>query len=128
MTPLDALLLSGALTLYCASLAVLGFGARLWADAAAAAHRARAHGIEADMQRDTIEQARAAAERVMGQPLREGQRLSEEDIRQSLLEQRMAGRENGQTERYEEYTTSGDVTPDELNTHLQGGEFRQPTT
>ena len=125
MRPLDYLVLSGALLIYCAAIVVLGFGARLWADAAAAAHRARAHGIQADAERDSIEHARRAADdaiaRGLGTPT--GRRLSDEDIRESLLAQRTAagmGRDNGAPE----YTTSGDVTPDELNAHMQGGEFR----
>lgn len=97
---------------------VLAHGAAAWADAKAAEHRARAHGIEADMQRDTIEQARDAADRVISSG-----RLppTPDEIREAILRQRAAG--NGVSEAHE-YTTSGDVTPDELNEHMQGGEFR----
>ena len=101
---------------------VLAQGAKAWADASAAEHRARAHGIEADMQRDTIEHARAAADRALGgRPP-----PTPDEIKQAILDQRVAG--NGVSEEYREYTTSGDVSPDELNEHMQGGEFRQPTT
>ncbi|MGB8966836.1 MAG: hypothetical protein WCB99_14465 [Candidatus Cybelea sp.] len=100
---------------------VLARGALAWSDAIAAQHRARAHGIEADMQNETIETARAAAERVMtGRPP-----PTPEQIREAILAQRAAG--NGQPEDYHEFTTSGEVTPDELATHMQGGEFREPT-
>lgn len=104
-----------------AGVAILAVGARAWSDAVAAQHRARAHGIEADMQRETIETARAAADRVMsgGRPP-----PTPEQIREAILQQRAAG--NGEAGEYEEFTTSGDVTPDELNLHMQGGEFRQP--
>lgn len=103
---------------------VLALGAKEWSDAAAAQHRARAHGIEADMQKDTIEHARAAASAALrGRPA-----PTPEQIREAILAQRGAG--NGMSEGYEdqEYTTSGEVTPDELNEHMQGGEFKQPTT
>lgn len=124
MSPLDIFALAGALLVFAGCFIVLGFGARMWADAAAAVHRSRAHGIEADMQRETIERARDMAERAFPAGSRPA---TADEIRRSLLEQRMAGQGNGASEGYEEYTTSGDVTPDELNTHLQGGEFRQPT-
>lgn len=110
--------------LLCSCVWILGLGAKEWSDAAAAQHRARAHGIEADMQKDTIEHARAAADAAMrGRPA-----PTPEQIREAILAQRAAG--NGMSEGYEEpeYTTSGDVTPDELNEHMQGGEFKQPTS
>jgi hypothetical protein len=103
---------------------VLAVGAKCWSDATAAAHRARAHGIEADMQKETIETARSAAAEAMrggGRPA-----PTPDQIREAILAQRGAG--NGATDEYQEYTTSGDVSPDELNEHMQGGEFRQPTT
>jgi len=104
-----------------AAVYVLAHAAISWANAKDAEHRARAHGIEADMQRETIEQARATAERVMmsgGRPP-----PTPQEIREALLRQRAAG--NGQADEYREFTTSGDVTPDELNEHMQGGEFRE---
>lgn len=96
---------------------VLARGAHAWADATAATHRARAHGIEADMQRETIEHARGAAERVMAGG---GRPPTPEEIREAILRQR----DDGQVEEGREYTTSGDVTPDELASHMQGGEYR----
>lgn len=122
MSPVDYGVLLIALTLYVAGLAVLGVGARLWADAAAAVHRSRAHGVQADLERETIEHARAAADRAIGYG--GAAPATGEEIRRSLLEQRMAERGNGATEEYEEHTTSGEVTPDELNLHMQGGEYR----
>jgi hypothetical protein len=46
-----------------------------------------------------------------------------DEIREAILRQRG----NGQQEGYREYTTSGDVTPDELNEHMQGGEYSRIT-
>ena len=108
-----------------AAVYVLAHAATAWANAKDAEHRARAHGIEADMQRETIVHARETADRMMG-----GGRPppTPEEIREALLRQRSAG--NGQMEFSDDertYTTSGDVTPDELNEHMQGGEFRAPT-
>jgi|SRR5215469_10066722 len=102
-----------------AAVYVLAHAATAWANAKDAEHRARAHGVEADMQRETIVHARETADRMMG-----GGRPppTPEDIREALLRQRYAG--NGATEDERTYTTSGDVTPDELNEHMQGGEFR----
>lgn len=109
----------------CAAVWLLSVGAKGWSDAKAAEHRARAHGIEADMQRETIEQAREAATRAMAGQYRGSPPPTPEDIRESIIRQRAAG--NGAAEEYQEFTTSGDVTPDELNEHMQGGEYRQPT-
>lgn len=106
----------------CACLWVIARGAAEWANAQAAVHRARAHGIEADMQRETIEQARDAATAAMTRGTRPP---TPDEIRESILRQRAAT--NGESEEYREYTTSGDVSPDELNEHMQGGEFKQPT-
>lgn len=119
----DPLVIATAAFILAGSVWVLGHGARAWADAKAAEHRARAHGIEADMQRETIEQARSVASSVMagggqGPP-------TPEQIREALLRQRAAS--NGQPDDDQEFTTSGDVTPDELNEHMQGGEFRAPS-
>jgi hypothetical protein len=119
---LVVLMLAMAAVLLCGAVWVLAHGATAWANAKDAEHRARAHGIEADMQRDTIEHARATADAMMagGRPP-----PTPDDIRDALLRQRGAG--NGQIEDYQEFTTSGDVTPDELNEHMQGGEFRRTT-
>jgi hypothetical protein len=117
----DALVVAFATFILAASVWVLAKGATAWADARAAEHRARAHGIEADMQRDTIEMARASADRVMAGG--GGRPPTPEEIRAAILAQRGT---NGQVEGYQEFTTSGDVTPDELNEHMQGGEFKEP--
>jgi hypothetical protein len=105
--------------LFAACIWVLAHGAIAWANAKDAEHRARAHGIEADMQRETIEHARESADRVMagGRPP-----PTPDEIRDAILRQRP----NGEPEDYHEYTTSGDVSPDELNAHMQGGEYRAP--
>ena len=105
----------------CCAVWILARGAVAWSNAISAVHQARAHGIEADMQRETIQQARAAVDRAYsgGRPP-----PTPEDIREAILRQRAAS--NGEAD-YHEVTTSGDVTPDELNEHMQGGEFVRET-
>lgn len=126
MSPQDDFLLSAALLVYAGSIVVMGFGAKMWADATAAVHRARAHGVEADMQHDTIAHARAAADEAFARGVPYGSPPpTDEELREGLIRQRAASNGQSSGEQPErEYTTSGDVTPDELNAHLQGGEFR----
>ena len=123
-TAFEALIFLGAFTVYAGGLVLLGLGVRMFADAAAAAHRARAHGIEADMQRESVLQARDVADEVIRRRAPQyGERAQTEDeIREAIIRQRM--NPNGQTSEQREYTTAGDVSPDELNEHMQGGEYR----
>lgn len=111
-----------AAAIICSSVWILARGAVAWSNAISAVHQARAHGIEADMQRDTIEQARAAVDRAYsgGRPP-----PTPDEIREAIFRQRAAS--NGEPDDYHEVTTSGDVSPDELNTHMQGGEFIRDT-
>lgn len=115
MTPADILMTAAAVFVLTACVPVLGYGARSWSLATLAAHSARAAAVQADETAETIRQAREA---VTG-----AQRLAprsrpptDEEIREAILSQRVSP--NG------EYTTSGDVTPDELTSHMSGGEFR----
>ncbi len=50
--------------LFTAAVVVLAFGAKVWSDAAASAHRARAHGISADEQEQLVEESHAAIDEV----------------------------------------------------------------
>ncbi len=84
-------------------------GARGWAEAIAALHKARAHGVQADAEEAILRQASDAVEKIQEVPGVPGSRHrppydapSEEDLRASLLAQRLANAEENR-----EYTTHG---------------------
>jgi hypothetical protein len=116
MSPADVLTLVAAVVLLCACVPILGFGARAWSLATLAAHSARAAEVQADETAETIRQAREAVTRSHLGP--QSRPPTDDEIREAILSQRVSP--NG------EYTTSGDVTPEELTMHMSGGEFRSP--
>ena len=94
---------------------VAALGARMWADAAAATHRARAHGAEADATEVTVQVANDAVDEIHERTSRGDYRpTSDED----LLEQIVA--ERG------EYTTAGNEGIEEQEPIPSGGFYRAP--
>src|ERR1700688_3411924 len=97
------LLVCGVLVL-AITLWVLGLGARAWAEAIDALHKARAHGVQADVEAAVLKQASEAAEDAHEATVARSrppyQPPTEKDLRASLLAQRAA-------EDDREYTTHG---------------------
>jgi hypothetical protein len=99
-------------------------GARGWAEAIAALHKARAHGAQADAEESILHQASDAVEKIREVHSDGGSRHrppydapSEEDLRAALLAQRLANAEEDR-----EYTTHGNEgIPDQAP--IPGGGF-----
>jgi hypothetical protein len=119
MRPLDFLLYAVGIFALAAVPFILAVGAKVWSAAASAAHTARSHGAQADETADTLRMAREAAQ---SQFERQPRRPTDDEIRAAILAERQGG--NGEVGAGVEYTTSGEVTPDELTSYMAGGEYR----
>ncbi len=100
-------------------------GARGWAEAIAALHKARAHGVQADAEEAILNQASDAVEKVREVHNDAGSRHrpaydapSEDDLRASLLAQRLANAEE------REITTHGNDGFEETEPIPGGGFYR----
>lgn len=95
---------------------VAALGARMWADAVAATHRARAHGVQADSEQVTIQAANDALDEA-------GERVPRGDYRpptdRDLYEQILAERER-------EYTTTANEGIEESEPIPSGGFYKAP--
>jgi uncharacterized membrane protein len=101
-------------------------GARGWAEAIAALHKARAHGAQADAEESILHQASDAVEKIREVHSDVGSRHrpaydapSEDDLRASLLAQRLANAEENR-----EYTTHGNEGFEETPPIPGGGFYR----
>jgi hypothetical protein len=115
------LFLGGAIV-FLASVLLLAVGARLWADAATAAHRTRAHGAQADETQMTIQAVEEATEEVKRAARIHAPLPTDAELRAGLLAERRS--ENGHSD-YREYTTAGNEGIEE-EPAFDGGLYAEP--
>jgi hypothetical protein len=92
-----AIVILMAAILFTASVVVLALGAKVWADAQAASHRARAHGLTADAEEAVQAAATSALDEAAARPRVRDVAPDDGEIRAAILAERVSrnGHSNG---------------------------------